>query len=345
MKEKALKLDSEDVLKRFRSRFKLPKDKIYLCSHSLGLPPLAAFENIEQEMEKWSTFGAAGWFEGWYTSEMKMRKSLGHLLGAYEEEVTVMNSLTINLHLLLTSFYQPTSHRFKILTDGPSFPSDLYALKSHSTEIIQGDSEEELETILLKEGDTIALVFINGVNFLTGKLFDIKKMAAIAKSRGCFFGCDLAHSAGNIPLNLHEWDVDFAVGCSYKYLCSGPGSPGIAFVHKKHHNQPHSRLSGWWGNDPGKRFQMHLQPDFIPFGGASSWQVSTPSILGQAPLEASLSIFEEAGIGNIREKSKKQTAFLLELCPQLSLITPLDPHHRGAMLSLPTPRLRNASNN
>ncbi|HEY4832144.1 MAG TPA: kynureninase, partial [Waddliaceae bacterium] len=198
---------------------------------------------------------------------------------------------------------------------------------------------EDIEQVLSEEGASIALVFLSSVNFLTGQVLEMESITSLAKSKGCLVGYDIAHAAGNIPLKLHEWGVDFAVGCSYKYLCSGPGGPGIAYVHNSHHDTQLPRFSGWWGNDPKTRFQMQLQAEFIPYGGAYSWQVSTPSILAMTPLVASLEIFEEAGIDNLRKKSELQTAFLLELLELVpssffEIITPKLPKLRGGQLSL-----------
>lgn len=361
--EKALRLDREDPLKEFRERFALPKDRIYLCNNSLGLPAKGAFTEVQNLMQCWAERGVEGWFQGpsnWYSSyDASLKRPLAHLLGAQEDEVTVMNSLTVNLHLLLVSFYQPKKERHKIVMEGPAFPSDLYAVKSHLkmhgfdpdealilVEPRKGEHllrQEDLEQILLDEGEAVALLFLNGVNFLTGQLLGMEALARLAKTKGCTVGFDLAHAAGNVPLQLHAWGIDFAVGCSYKYLCAGPGGPGIAYVHASHHNRVLPRFAGWWGNDPQKRFQMQLQAEFIPHGGAASWQVSTPSILGLMPLVASLAIYEEAGMEALRKKSELQTSFLMELLELVShkvfeVITPKEPSQRGAQLSLLIPR-------
>lgn len=360
-RKKALQLDEQDPLKQFRSRFALPKerDSIYFCNNSLGLPAVTTFTRMQEQLQRWSELGVEGWFTGksnWYGSfDAPLKKPLSHLLGAQQDEVIVMNSLTVNLHLLLVSFYQPTPMRFKILIDGPTFPSDLYAIKSHIRHHGLNPEEaliilepqpgkhllchEDIEKVLSEEGESISLVFLSSVNFLTGQVLEMESITRLAKSKGCLVGYDIAHAAGNIPLQLHDWGVDFAVGCSYKYLCSGPGGPGIAYVHTHHHDKRLPRFSGWWGNDPKTRFQMQLQEEFIPYGGAYSWQVSTPSILAMTPLAASLEIFEEAGIDNLRKKSELQTAFLLELlelAPSslFEMITPKLAKQRGGQLSL-----------
>lgn len=358
---KAAQLDSQDPLKTFRSRFALPKDPqtIYLCNNSLGLPAVSAKAKMQEQMERWEELGVEGWFKGktnWYKSyDILLRNPLAHILGAEFDEVIVMNSLTVNLHLLLVSFYQPKPARFKILIEDPIFPSDLYAIKSHIEHHGLNPDEalitvkprvgeyllrnEDILQVIEEQGESIALVFLSSVNFLTGQVIDMESITKLAKNKGCVVGYDIAHAAGNIPLHLHAWGVDFAVGCSYKYLCSGPGGPGIAFVHSAHHDKQLPRFSGWWGNDPHTRFQMQLQPDFVPYGGAYSWQVSTPCILAMTPLVASLEIFEEAGMDRLRKKSELQTAFLLELLelvPSTSfeIITPKDPQQRGSQLSL-----------
>lgn len=359
--ERAAQLDDQDPLSGFRTRFALPKDPniIYFCNNSLGLPAAATFTRMEEQLQRWSQLGVEGWFEGktnWYNSfDDALRKPLSQLLGAKHDEVIVMNSLTVNLHLLLVSFYQPTDTRYKILIEGPTFPSDLYAIKSHIRHHGRNPDEaliivelrlgeyllryEDIERIILEQGDAIAIVFLSSVNFLTGQVLEMQAVTSLAKSKGCLVGYDVAHATGNIPLKLHEWGVDFAVGCSYKYLCSGPGGPGIAYVHTSHHDKQLPRFSGWWGNDPKTRFQMQLESEFIPYGGAYSWQVSTPSIIAMTPLMASLEVFEEAGIDNLRKKSELQTAFLLEMLELASstnfeIITPKDPGLRGGQISL-----------
>lgn len=364
-RKKALQLDNEDPLREFRDLFSIPtnetsgKQKIYFCNNSLGLPPKKSFTLMNEQMERWASLGIEGWFTGdknWYSSlNVPLREPLARLLGAKFDEVVVMNSLTVNLHLLMVSFYQPTRQRYKILIDSPTFPSDLYAMKSHIRhhgldpeealiilEPRPGEfllRQEDIQHAILKNGGAIALVFLNNVNFLTGQALDMKVLSNLAHEQGCVVGCDVAHAAGNIPLELHEWKIDFAVGCSYKYLCSGPGGPGIAFVHSSHHDTHLPRFSGWWGNDPNKRFQMQLEPEFIPYGGAYSWQVSTPSILAMTPLLASLEILDRAGSNRFRKKSELQTAFLLELLDSMpsqnfEVVTPRAPSERGCQLSL-----------
>lgn len=358
---KAIQLDFQDPLKKFRTRFALPKDPntIYFCNHSLGLPTVATFNRMQDQLQRWSELGAEGWLQGksnWYHSlDVPLKEPLAHLLGAKDDEVVAMNTLTVNLHLLLVSFYQPNDTRFKILIEWPAFPSDLYAIKSHLRyhglnpdealiilEPRAGEHHlrhEDIEQVISEKGESIALVFLSSVNFLTGQVLEMQSITQLAKNKGCLVGFDVAHAAGNIPLQLHDWGVDFAIGCSYKYLCSGPGGPGIAYIHTSHHHEQLPRFSGWWGNDPNTRFKMQLQPEFIPYGGAYSWQISTPSILALTPLVSSLEVFEEAGIDHLRKKSELQTAFLIELLEVLpsslfEMITPKLPQLRGNQLSL-----------
>lgn len=359
LKQKTLELDQNDPLKHIRELFTLPNDHIYFCNNSLGLPAKQVSSKVQKQLQQWGNEGVEGWFKGednWYASmDAPLRKPLARLLGAKYSEVVVMNSLTVNLHLLLVSFYQPTLQRFKILIDAPTFPSDLYAIQSHikyhgldpkkCLKIVEprlGEHllrMEDIHKVLDEEGDSIALVFLNPVNFLTGQVLDMESLTKKAKSKGCTVGFDLAHAAGNISLALHQLRVDFAVGCTYKYLCSGPGGPGFAYVHESHHQSNLPRFTGWWGNDPKTRFQMQLQPEFIPHDGAYSWQVSTPSILAMTPLIASLEAYEEAGIDNLRKKSELQTDLLLRLLncfPKrcVEIISPENSKERGSQISL-----------
>jgi kynureninase len=268
-----------------------------------------------------------------------------------------MNSLTVNLHLMMGTFYRPTKARFKILMEEPAFPSDTYAIKTqmihHGLDPKEAlvlarprDGEltvcpEAIDEALEKHGDEIALVLFAGVNFFTGQLFDIARITAAAQKRGCMVGIDLAHAIGNVPLAMHDWNVDFAVWCSYKYLNAGPGAVAGAFVHERHAtNRELPRLAGWFGNDPATRFRMHLEPEFIPVASADGWQISNPPIFSMAPLRASLAIFDEAGgMGALRAKSIKLTGYLQFLIEsaqhsKLTIITPREPNERGCQLSI-----------
>ena len=358
-------LDAEDSLRRFRERFHLPlgadgKPLIYLAGNSLGLMPKAARKIVEQELDDWAKLAVDAHLKAvtpWYTYHETLREPAARLVGALPNEVICMNSLTVNLHLMMATFYRPTKARWKILMEDPAFPSDTYAVK---TQIVhhgfdprealvlarprEGECtvrQDDIETVLEKQGDQIALVLIAGVNFFTGQLFDIEKITTLAQKRGCIVGIDLAHTIGNVPLTLHDWNVDFAVWCSYKYLNAGPGAVAGAFVHERHAtNRELPRLAGWFGNDPVTRFRLHLEPEFIPVPSADGWQISNPPIFSMAPLRASLSIFDEAGgMEALRAKSIKLTGYLQFLLEsgghsKLSVITPRDPKERGCQLSI-----------
>lgn len=360
----AIALDAADPLARFRERFEIPlgpdgKPVIYFCGNSLGLMPRAARDAVNQELDDWARLAVDAHFEGrspWYSYHEQFREPAARLVGAKPGEVVLMNSLTVNLHLLMVSFYQPTHTRYKILMEDAAFPSDTYAaasqLRFHGHDpddalailrpregeafIHPGDIESELED----HGDRVALVLLSGVNYFTGQVFDMQRITAVARAEGCMVGLDLAHAAGNVPLALHEWGVDFAAWCSYKYLNSGPGAVAGAFVHERHHaNSRLDRFAGWWGNDPATRFRMHLNEQFVPVARADSWQVSNPPILSMAPLRASLAIFDEAGMENLRAKSVRLTGYLQYLLDRMpsrryQIITPRNPDHRGCQLSI-----------
>jgi kynureninase len=367
----ALQLDAEDPLRGFRDRFHLPlgmdgKPLIYFAGNSLGLMPKTARKIVEQELDDWARLAVdahLGAATPWYTYHETLREPAARLVGARPNEVICMNSLTVNLHLMMATFYRPTKTRCRILMEEPAFPSDTYAIKTqiahHGFDPKDAlvlarprDREftvrpEDIEDLLAKQGDQIALVLLAGVNFFTGQLFDIEKITAIAQKRGITVGIDLAHAIGNVPLALHEWNVDFAVWCSYKYLNAGPGAVAGAFVHERHAtNRELPRLAGWFGNDPNTRFRMHLEPEFIPVPSADGWQVSNPPILSMAPLRASLAIFDEAGgMKALREKSIKLTGYLQFLLTEadgqeaaghskLTVITPRESDARGCQLSI-----------
>ncbi|HAF02448.1 MAG TPA: kynureninase [Spartobacteria bacterium] len=361
----ALQLDAEDPLRQFRERFHLPLGKdgkplIYLAGNSLGLMPKAARKIVEQELDDWAKLAVDAHLKAptpWYSYHETLREPTARLVGAKPNEVICMNSLTVNLHLMMATFYRPTKSRFKILMEEPAFPSDTYAIK---TQIVhhgfdpndalvlarprEGEftvRQDDIETALEKHGDQIALVLFAGVNFFTGQLFDIERITAAAQKRGCAVGVDLAHAAGNVPLALHDWNVDFAVWCSYKYLNAGPGAVAGAFVHERHAtNRELPRLAGWFGNDPATRFRLHLEPEFIPVPSADGWQISNPPIFSMAPLRSSLSIFDEAGgMKVLRAKSIKLTGYLQFLLEQTgskryAVVTPREADARGCQLSI-----------
>ena len=360
-----LQLDCEDPLRSFRNRFALPADAdgtplIYFVGNSLGLMPKATRQILEQELDDWAQLGVDGHFAAatpWYSYHETLREPVARLVGARPHEVVCMNSLTVNLHLLMATFYRPAGERRKILMEEPAFPSDTYALKSQiehhgldADECLlivrprEGEQvvrQSDIAEMLEKHGAEIALVLFAGVNFFTGQLIDIAWLTAAGQKQGCVVGIDLAHAAGNAVLSLHDWNVDFAAWCSYKYLNSGPGAVAGAFIHERHaRNQELPRLAGWWGNDPETRFRMQLEPDFVPVQSADAWQISNPPILAMAPLRTSLAIFDDAGgMTALRAKSEKLTGyfhFLLDRAPSriFTVITPREPNERGCQLSI-----------
>src|SRR5437773_10470392 len=361
----AQQLDAEDPLRSFRDRFHLPvgansEPLIYFAGNSLGLMPKSAKQIVEQELEDWAKLGVDAHLTAktpWYSYHETLREAAARLVGAQPIEVICMNSLTVNLHLMMATFYRPTKSRFKILMEEPAFPSDTYAIKSQIVhhgldpkEVLilarprKGEftiRQEDIEPALDKHGEQIAVVMMGGLNFFTGQLFDIEKITALAQKRGCTVGFDLAHAIGNVPLALHDWNVDFAVWCSYKYLNAGPGAVAGAFVHERlATNQKLPRFAGWFGHDPNTRFRLHLEPEFIPVSSADGWQISNPPIFSMAPLRASLALFDDAGgMQSLRAKSIRLTSYLEFLLTDIgskkfTLITPRNPEERGCQLSI-----------
>ena len=360
----ARRLDEADPLGHYRERFHVPpgpdgRPSAYLCGNSLGLQPRAARALVEQELDAWARLGVEGHFKPeapWYSYHELFRGPGARLVGAEPGEVVMMNSLTVNLHLMMATFYRPAGARTRILIDEPAFPSDLYAVASQiehhgldpaghllTVRPRPGEHllrEEDVERELAEHGREVALVLLNAVNFLTGQLLDVGRLTAAAHAHGCLCGWDLAHAAGNVLLRLHDWQVDFAVWCNYKYVNAGPGAVGGCFVHRRHgDNLSLPRLAGWWGNDPATRFRMQLEPRFVPRPGADGWQVSNPPILSLAPLRASLELFEEAGLPALRQRSERLTGYLEYLLDQLppglfEVLTPRQPERRGCQLSL-----------
>ncbi len=358
-KEFAAARDDRDALAGFRRRFHIPKkpdgsDCIYLCGHSLGLQPKSAREYVEQELRDWSRLGVEAHFHArnpWMPYHEILTESVSRLVGALPIEVVVMNSLTVNLHLMMVSFYRPVPQRNKILIEANTFPSDQYAVKSQiqyhgfdpAESLIeiaprQGETwirTEDIEELIDKDGETIALVMLGGVNYYSGQAFEFSRITDAGHAKGCLVGFDMAHAAGNLPLKLHEWNVDFAVWCSYKYLNGGPGGIAGCFVHERHARDLRlPRFAGWWGHHKENRFRM--LPDFQAIPGAEGWQLSNPSILSAAALRASLDIFDEATMQRLRAKSESLTGYLSFLLNQnasrkFSVITPRG--HRGAQLS------------
>jgi len=357
--EFARRADQADPLREFRARFALPRDArgaelIYLAGHSLGLLPLSARTLVSEELEDWAKLGVLGHESArrpWIPYHENLTAGLRALTGAKASEVVAMSSLTVNIHMMLASFYRPAGTRTKVLIEAGAFSSDRHAVESQiawhgldpAHELIelapaQGSdliAESAIEALLTERGAAIALVLWPGVQFRTGQSFDIGRITRAAHAAGCLIGFDLAHSIGNIPLSLHVDGADFAVWCGYKYLNAGPGAIGGAFVHERHVDT-RPRLSGWWGHEAASRFEM--KPGFRAEHGAAGWAVSNPPVLAAAPLIASLAIFQEAGIDRLRAKSVELTGyleFLLNaLAPAVSLISPRVPAARGAQLSL-----------
>jgi kynureninase len=362
----ALALDAADPLSAYRHRFLLPDGPegpggppaIYLAGNSLGLQPKAVRPAMEAQLDRWARLGVEGWFEAddpWFTYDETFREPMARVVGARPSEVEVLNTLTVNLHLMLASFFRPEGARRKILTDAPIFPSDRHALDSHlmwrgldptSDLIVVGPRSgedtvrvEDLEGAIAEHGPSAALVLLDGVNFATGQALPVRRLTAAAHDVGAIVGWQLAHAAGNVPLALHDDDVDFAVWCTYKYLNGGPGSIGSIFVHERH-SRPGAdlpRLTGWWGATPDHRFDP--TGPFVPDTGAAAWKVSTAPLFNMVPLAASLAIFDEVGLPALRERSVRLTGYLEGLLREqgVEILTPTDPEARGAQLSLRFP--------
>ena len=361
-KEFAAAQTARDPLAHFRERFHIPKmadgsDCIYLCGQSLGLQPKSAREYVEQELQDWARLGVDGQLHArnpWIPYHELLTAPISRLVGALPIEVVAMNSLTVNLHMMMVSFYRPTPQCHKILIEANAFPSDQYAVKSQVQyhgydpavslmEVAPRPGEcairtEDIEKLIDAEGKKIALIMLGGVNYYSGQAFDFSRITAAGHAKGCVVAFDLAHAIGNLPLKLHDWNVDFAVWCSYKYLNGGPGAIAGCFVHERHARHPKlPRFTGWWGHDKENRFLM--KPDFHPIPGAEGWQLSNPSILSAAALRSSLDIFDEAQMERLRAKSALLTGYLEFLLDQdrskrFSIITPRDSAQRGAQLSL-----------
>ncbi len=358
----AAEMDARDPLASFRDKFYIPlapdgSESVYLCGHSLGLQPKHVREYIEQELYDWEKLAVEAHFRGrnpWLPYHRPLSEKLTAIVGAKPIEVVAMNSLTVNLHLMMVSFYRPTPQRHKIVIEAGAFPSDRWGVKSQlrfhgfdpATALIELKPRpaegtirhEDVEALLEREGRAIALVLLGGVNYATGQAFDMEAITRLGHAQGCIVAFDLAHAAGNLPLRMHDWDVDFAVWCCYKYLNGGPGCVAGCFVHERHARDfDRPRFAGWWGHEEQTRFRMG--PDFHPAPGAEGWQLSNPSILSMAPLRASLDIFAEAGLDRLREKSIALTGYLEFLLDQsasakFSILTPRDPKRRGAQLSI-----------
>lgn len=359
--------DRQDPLKSFRSQFIFPEvngqEALYFTGNSLGLQPVKAREYINKELEDWAQLGVEGHTEArrpWLPYHEFFSASLSRLVGAKESEVVAMNGLTTNLHLMMVSFFRPSGQRKKILCEAKAFPSDRYALKSQlrfhgldpdadmievrpdeGSEVI---NEEKIYQIIKEQGHEIALLMIGGVNYYTGQVFDMAGITAAAREAGITVGWDLAHGAGNIPLKLHDWGVDFAAWCGYKYLNSGPGGVSGVFVHERHHGNPDiPRFEGWWGHDKSTRFQM--PETFVPLKTAEAWQLSNAPVFSMVPLLASLELFDQAGMEQLRVKSLKLSSYLMYVIDEveklsgrdINIFTPRDDAKRGSQVSMSIP--------
>lgn len=363
--EFAKQLDEQDPLKHFRERFYIPmvngKESIYFTGNSLGLQPKTTQDYVLNELEDWANYGVEGHFHArtpWVSYHEIFPELLAEIVGAMPEEIVVMNQLTVNLHLLMISFYRPTSTRYKIICEAKAFPSDQYAFQSQvklhgynpddaiievfpkeGTAIIE--TEDILETIK-KHGDETALVIFGGVNYYSGQVYDMQAICKAAHEAGAVCGFDLAHAAGNVALELHDWNVDFACWCSYKYLNSGPGGVSGAFIHERHiSNSSLPRLAGWWGHDKEKRFKM--EKEFVPIPTAEGWQLSNAPVLSMAAHKASLDIFNETGMHNLIKKGKMLSGYLLFVLDEINksfnknvieIITPRNENERGCQVSI-----------
>ena len=358
----AKKMDAADPLGGFRDKFHIPKQKngtnyIYLCGNSLGLQPKNIEANLQQELIDWQNLGVEGHFHAknpWMPYHEFLTEAMAKVVGAKPIEVVVMNTLTVNLHLMMVSFYSPKGKRKKILIEADAFPSDKYAAQSQikfhghdpkecliELKAREGEvclSEEDILDTIEKQGDEIALILLGNTNYYTGQFFNMKKISAHGHAKGCMVGFDCAHGAGNIPLNLHDSGCDFAVWCTYKYLNAGPGSLGGAFVHERHaENSNLPRFEGWWGHNKETRFKM--RDGFEPIPGVEAWQLSNPPILSMVAVWSSLKIFEEAGINRLRKKAISLTGYLEFLVKSLgeeviNIVTPANPGQRGSQLSI-----------
>jgi kynureninase len=358
-------LDENDSLKHFRDKFYIPmvngKECIYFTGNSLGLQPKTTQDYVLNELEDWANFGVEGHFHArhpWVSYHELFPDLLSEIVGAMPEELVVMNQLTVNLHLLMTSFYRPTKQRYKIICEAKAFPSDQYAFQSQvklhgfdpKDAIIEVSPKEGSQVIdnndileaIKKHGNETALVLFGGVNYYNGQVFDMQAICRAAHEAGAYCGFDLAHAAGNIELELHDWNVDFACWCSYKYLNSGPGGVAGAFIHQRHiADKTIPRLAGWWGHDKENRFKM--EKEFVPIPTAEGWQLSNAPVLSMAAHKASLDIFKEAGMSNLIKKGKELSGYLLYILKDINslfsekiieVITPNEETQRGCQVSM-----------
>ena len=359
--DEAAELDEIDPLTKLRDEFEIPKrsdgsDQSYFAGTSLGLLPKRTRLAIQEAVDQWGSKGVTGHFDGeeaWYQLDESIADLQKNIVGCHTSETGIMGSLTTNLHMLMASFYRPEGKKRKILIEPHAFPSDRYAVAAQvewhggdpRNDVVTIEAEnpdsitpEDLDRTLQDQGNTICLALLGGVNYYTGQFLDIATFAPLLKAKEITIGLDLAHAVGNVPLELHEWGVDFASWCTYKYLNAGPGSIAGYFVHQQHHeNQDLIRLAGWWGNDPSTRFDMHGQSDFIPRPSADSWKTSCPSLLAMVPLKASLDMFAEYGMDRLRERSIRLTNYFekgINAITNISSITPKEHERRGCQISV-----------
>ena len=357
-RELALELDNKDPLLSYNDKFHFPVQEngnkhIYLCGNSLGLQAKITESFVKQELDDWKALGVEGHFHAqnpWLPYHEFLSESYSKIVGSKKSEVIAMNTLSVNLHLMMVSFYRPNETKNKIIIEGDAFPSDIYAVESHMKHHGIDPSEsliklrpregeviirlEDIINVIEQNSESVSLIMLGGVNYYTGQLFDMKKITQVAHNYGILVGFDLAHAVGNVLLSLHDWNVDFAVWCSYKYLNSGPGSVAGAFIHERHHNKNLERFAGWWGHDKESRFKMPDQ--FQPIQTAEGWQLSNPSILSLAAVRASLSLFDEVGMSQLITKSKNLTSYLVFLLNQIPTdrINIITPEQRGCQISI-----------
>ena len=363
-KDFAISLDAKDSLKRYQKKFYFPLQKngkkhIYLCGNSLGLQSKNTLDFIQQELDDWKNLGVEGHLHArnpWLPYHEFLSESYSKIVGAKKSEVVAMNTLSVNLHLMMVSFYRPNKKRFKVVIEADAFPSDIYAIESHIKHHNLNPSEviiklkprkdefvirfEDIKNIIHDSGEEISLIILGGVNYYTGQVFDMQEITKLGHEQGVKVGFDLAHAVGNISLSLHDWNVDFAVWCSYKYLNSGPGSVGGVFIHEKYHDSNLNRFAGWWGHDKLSRFEMPEK--FNPIRTAEGWQLSNPPILSLAAIRASLSVFEEVGMDALIDKSNKLTSYLVFLLENIESdrISIITPEKRGCQISI---RVKNSN--
>ena len=350
--------DNLNPLKSIRKKFHYPERDgtplLYFSGNSLGLQPIGVSDSINEQSKIWALKGADGYMSDWVDFHQQFLTNFEPIIGGQWQEFMLMNALTVNLHLLMVSFYKPKDTRYKIIIEGGAFPSDQYAVKSQiefhgydpnealvELQPKKGEyclNTEDILSTIESHGESISLILLGGVNYYTGQKYDMEAITEIGKRGGAYIGFDLAHAAGNVSLNLHDWDVDFAAWCNYKYLNSGPGAPSGVFVHEKHHRWDGARFTGWWGNRLDTRFKMESNID--PIQSTAGWGISNSPIFSMAPLKNALDIYKEVGMDRFVQESQKLTGYLESLIiselPQISIVTPKDPNQRGCQLSLLT---------